>query len=170
MARGRGDQGGCLLQGQVSARRPAQPHLTLSCPFTETRMEIIRNGSQPSQKGPEAHFSGNVRIDNVFQRTGTARVAGATVTFDPGARTAWHTHPLGQTLIVISGKGWTRCEDGPIVEINAGDIVWCPPGHRHWHGATPTTAMTHIAIQEALDGKVIDWLEKVTDEEYFAGP
>lgn len=133
-------------------------------------MEIIRNGSQPSQKGPEAYFSGNVRIDNMFQRTGIARVAGATVTFEPGARTAWHTHPLGQTLIVIAGKGWTRCEDGPIVEINAGDIIWCPPGHKHWHGATPTTAMTHIAIHEALDGKVIDWLDKVSDEDYLAGP
>ena len=103
-------------------------------------MEIIRNGSQPSTKGPAEYFTGNVRIDSPFQRTGAARVAGAFVTFEPGARSNWHTHPIGQTLIVTSGKGWTQCDGGPVVEINAGDIVWCPPGHRHWHGATPTTA------------------------------
>lgn len=133
-------------------------------------MQIIRNGSLPSAKGPPDWFTGNVRIDMPFQRSGAARVAGAIVTFEPGARTAWHTHPLGQTLIVTSGKGWTQCDGGPVVEINAGDILWCPPGHRHWHGATPTTAMTHIAIQEALDGKVVDWMEHVTDEQYRAGP
>lgn len=133
-------------------------------------MHIDRNGSLPSVKGPSEYFTGNVRIDMPFQRSGASRVAGATVTFEPGARSAWHTHPLGQTLIVTAGKGWTQCEGGPIVEINAGDIIWCPPGHRHWHGATPTTAMTHIAIQEALDGKVVEWMEKVTDEQYNAGP
>ena len=133
-------------------------------------MEIIRNGSQASIKGPVEYFTGNVRIDWQFQRGGESRMAGAIVTFEPGARSAWHTHPLGQTLIVTSGKGWTQCEGGPIVEINAGDIISCPPDHRHWHGATPTTAMTHIAIQEAKDGKVVEWMEKVTDEEYLVGP
>ena len=132
-------------------------------------MEIIRNGSLPATKGPAQYFTGNVRIESQFQRTGAARVTGAIVTFEPGARSNWHTHPLGQTLIVTSGKGWTQCEGGPVVEINAGDIILCPVGHKHWHGATPTTAMTHIAIQEALDGKVIDWMEPVTDEQYLAG-
>jgi quercetin dioxygenase-like cupin family protein len=133
-------------------------------------MHIDRNGSLPSSKGPPEYFTGNVRIDMQFQREAPSRVAGATVTFEPGARTAWHSHPLGQTLIVTSGKGWTQCDGGPVVEINAGDIIWCPPGHRHWHGATPTTAMTHIAIQEALDGKVVTWMEHVSDDEYRVGP
>jgi len=132
-------------------------------------MEITRNGTQPSIKGPEDWFTGNARIDSAFQRTEPSRVTGAIVTFEPGARTAWHTHPLGQTLIVTSGAGWTRCEEGPRVEIRAGDVIWCPPGHKHWHGATATTAMTHIAIQEALDGKNVVWMEKVTDEEYLDG-
>lgn len=133
-------------------------------------MDIIRSGSQPSVQGSAEHFTGNVRIDSQFMRSGESRVAGAIVSFEPGARSNWHTHPLGQTLIVTSGKGWTQCEGGPIVEINAGDILWCPPGHRHWHGATPTAAMTHIAIQEAKDGKVVDWMERVTDEQYLVGP
>lgn len=133
-------------------------------------MEIIRNGSQASTKGPAEYFTGNVRIDWQFRRGGESRMAGASVTFEPAARSAWHTHPLGQTLIVTAGKGWTQCEGGPIVEINAGDIICCPANHRHWHGATPTTAMTHIAIQEAKDGKVVEWMEKVTDEEYLVGP
>jgi quercetin dioxygenase-like cupin family protein len=133
-------------------------------------MDIIRNGSVPTAKGPVEYFTGNVRIDMPFKGKGDARVTGATVTFEPGARSAWHTHPLGQTLIVTAGKGWTQCEGGPIVEINAGDIICCPANHKHWHGATPTTAMTHIALQEALDGKVVEWMEKVTDEEYLAGP
>ena len=133
-------------------------------------MEIIRNGSQPSTAGPAEYFTGTVRIDSPFKGVGGANVSGAIVTFEPGARSAWHTHPLGQTLIVTSGKGWTQCEGGPIVEINAGDIISCPPDHRHWHGATPTTAMTHIAIQEAKDGKVVEWMEKVTDEAYLVGP
>jgi quercetin dioxygenase-like cupin family protein len=132
-------------------------------------MHIDRNGSLPSIKGSPDYFTGNVRIDMQFQREGMSRVSGGIVTFEPGARSAWHAHPLGQTLIVTAGKGWTQCEDGPIVEICAGDIIWCPPGHRHWHGATATTAMTHIAIQEALDGKAVVWMEKVTDEEYLAG-
>ena len=133
-------------------------------------MEIVRNGSHPSVKGPAEYFTGTVRIDSQFQRTGDARVAGAFVTFEPGARSHWHTHSVGQTLIVTSGKGWTQCDGGPIVEIKPGDIIWCPPGHRHWHGATPTTAMTHIAIQEALNGKVVEWMEAVTDAQYLAGP
>jgi quercetin dioxygenase-like cupin family protein len=132
-------------------------------------MEIMRNGSQAATRGPEEYFTGNVRIDWQFKRGGDARMSGGIVTFEPGARSAWHTHPLGQTLIVTSGKGWTQCEHGPIVEINAGDVIWCPPGHRHWHGATPTTSMTHIAIQEMKDGVAVTWMEKVTDDEYLAG-
>ena len=133
-------------------------------------MEIIRNGSQPSVTGPTEYFTGKVRIDSPFKGIGGANVSGGIVTFEPGARSAWHTHPLGQILIVTAGKGWTQCEGGPIVEINAGDIICCPPNHRHWHGATPTTAVTHIAVQEAKDGKVVEWMEKVTDEEYLVGP
>ena len=133
-------------------------------------MNIQRNGTRPSQKGPSDYFTGNVRIDPIVQAPEPSRVTGASVTFEPGARSNWHTHPLGQTLIVTSGVGWTQCEGEPIEEIRAGDVIWCPPGHKHWHGATPTTSMTHIAIQEMLDGKVVDWLEKVTDEQYLAGP
>ena len=133
-------------------------------------MKLIRNGTQPSIKGPAEWFTGNVRIDSPFQGEAPARAGGAIVTFEPGARTAWHTHPLGQTLLVTSGCGWTQCEGEAIVEIRAGDIVWCPPGHKHWHGATPTTAMTHVAIAEMLDGRAVDWLEHVTDAEYLAGP
>lgn len=129
-------------------------------------MEIKRNGSRPSTKGPADWFTGNVRIDPLFQPNVPARAAGACVTFEPGARTAWHTHPLGQTLIVTSGCGWAQHEGGPVEEIRPGDVVWFPPGEKHWHGATATTAMTHIAIQEALDGKVVDWMEKVSDEQY----
>ena len=132
-------------------------------------MEIKRAGSQPSNKGPADWFTGNVRIDSPFKGTGSARVAGAIVTFEPGARTAWHTHPLGQTLIVTAGCGRAQREGGPIEEIRPGDIVWFPPGEKHWHGASPTTALTHIAIQEQLDGKAVDWLEKVSDEQYHQG-
>ena len=132
-------------------------------------MKLMRAGSQPSQKGPEAYFTGIVRIDPLNSPPEPARAASAYVTFEPGARSAWHTHPLGQTLIVTSGCGWTQCEGEPVVEIRAGDVVWCPPDHKHWHGATPTTAMTHLAITEALDGKNVVWLEKVTDEEYQSG-
>ena len=133
-------------------------------------MELKRAGSQPSQKGPEAYFTGSARIDPLNIPPEPARASCAAVTFEPGARTAWHTHPLGQTLVVTAGCGWTQSEGGPIVEMRAGDVVWWPPGVRHWHGATPTTAMTHIAIQETLDGRNVDWLEKVTDDEYLAGP
>ena len=131
-------------------------------------MEIKRNGSRPSGKGPDEYFTGVVRVDPLFQADAPARVAGASVTFEPGARTAWHTHPLGQTLIVTAGLGWAQREGGPIEEIRPGDVVWFPPGEKHWHGATPTTAMTHIAIQENLNGKVVDWMEHVSDQQYLA--
>lgn len=131
-------------------------------------MEIKRNGSQPSAKGPADYFTGTVRIDSQFQRNAPARIGGAIVTFEPGARTAWHTHPLGQTLIVVSGHGRVQRLGGAIEEIRPGDIVWFEPGEKHWHGAEPTTAMTHIAIAEALDGKVVDWMEQVSDEQYQA--
>ena len=111
-------------------------------------------------------FTGNVRIDPLLQTNAPARVAGASVTFEPGARTAWHSHPLGQTLIVTSGCGWAQHEGGSVEEIHPGDVIWIPPGEKHWHGATPTTAMTHIAVHEQLDGKAVDWMEKVTDEQY----
>ena len=129
-------------------------------------MDIKRNGSQPSAQGPTDWFTGTVRIDPLFTATDPARAAGASVTFEPGARTAWHTHPLGQTLIVTAGCGRVQRQDGPIEEIRPGDVVRFAPGERHWHGASPTTAMTHIAIQEQLDGKAVDWMEHVTDTEY----
>ncbi len=129
-----------------------------------------RGDSRPSQKGPAEYFTGSVRLEPLNAPPEPARVSCASVSFEPGARTAWHFHPLGQTLIVTAGTGWTQCEGGPITEIRAGDVIWCPPRHRHWHGATPTTAMTHIAIQEALDGKAVVWMEHVTDAIYLAGP
>jgi quercetin dioxygenase-like cupin family protein len=129
-------------------------------------MEIARIGSQPSQKGPAEYFTGSVRIDARFQRPDPARVGGGIVTFEPGARTAWHTHPLGQTLIVVSGAGWVQVDGGKKEDIRQGDIVWFAPGEKHWHGATATTAMSHIAIAEAQDGKAVDWLEHVSDEQY----
>lgn len=129
-------------------------------------MDIKRVGSQPSTKGSEDWFTGTVRIDPLFQANESARAAGNTVTFEPGARTAWHTHPLGQTLIVTTGFGRVQREGGPIEDIRPGDVVWFAPGEKHWHGASPTTAMTHIAIQENQNGKMVDWMEKVTDEQY----
>lgn len=129
-------------------------------------MEIKRSGSQASVTGPSDWFTGTVRIDPLFQAVDPARVTGAIVTFEPEARTAWHTHPLGQTLIVTSGCGRVQRDGGPIKEICLGDVVWFPPGEKHWHGASPTLSMTHIAIQEQLDGKAVDWLEHVTDEQY----
>ena len=129
-------------------------------------MEIKRSGSQPSGKGPADWFTGMVRIDPLFQATGPARAAGNAVTFEPGARTAWHTHPLGQVLIVTTGCGRAQREGGPIEEIRPGDVVVFAPSEKHWHGAAPTSAMTHIAIQEALDGKAVEWMEKVTEEQY----
>ncbi|MEP6715209.1 MAG: cupin domain-containing protein [Terriglobia bacterium] len=129
-------------------------------------MDIKRVGSQASTKGPSEWFTGTVRIDPLFQAPDPAFVQSARVTFEPGARTAWHTHPLGQNLVVTTGCGWAQQEGGPVEEIRPGDVVWFPPGVRHWHGATPTTAMTHIAIQERLNGKAVEWMEYVTDEQY----
>ena len=131
-------------------------------------MEIQRSGSQPSTKGPADYFTGTVRIDPLFQPHDPARASGSYVTFEPGARTAWHSHPLGQTLIVTAGCGRIQRWGDPIEEIRPGDVVWIPPGEKHWHGAAPTTTMTHIAIQENLDGKTADWMEHVSDEQYQA--
>ena len=131
-------------------------------------MDIKRNGSQPSSNGPAEYFTGTVRIDPLFEAADPARARGAYVTFEPGARSAWHTHPLGQTLIVTSGCGWVQSEGDPKEEMRPGDVVWCPQHEKHWHGAAATTAMTHIAIQEALDGKVVEWMEKVSEEQYRA--
>src|SRR5437016_11145273 len=132
-------------------------------------MDIRRAGTQQSTKGPDDWFTGKVKIDSLIEAPSPARVRGASVTFEPGARTAWHTHPLGQTLIVTSGLGWAQRDGGPVEEIRPGDVIWFPPGEKHWHGATATTAMTHIAIQEKLDGKAVDWMEKVSDDQYQAG-
>jgi len=131
-------------------------------------VEIKRSGSQPSGKPPQEYFTGTVRLDPLFQAPDPARAVCASVTFEPGARTAWHTHPLGQTLIVTAGAGRAQRWDGPVEELRPGDVVWFSPGEKHWHGAGPTTAMTHIAIQERLDGKTVDWLEKVSDQQYQA--
>jgi quercetin dioxygenase-like cupin family protein len=132
-------------------------------------MEIKPNGSQPSAKGPAECFTGAVRVDPLVEAPEPARVRAASVTFEPGARSAWHTHPLGQSLVVTSGRGYVQSWGGPVRIIRPGDVVWCPPNEKHWHGAAPNTALTHIAIQEALNGKVVDWMEKVTDEQYAAG-
>jgi len=143
-----------------------QPYRGVTEGERDVAMEITRAGSQPSAKGPDAWFTGTVRIDPLFQAPAPARAAAATVTFEPGARTAWHTHPLGQTLIVTAGFGRVQRWGGRIEEIRPGDVVWFAPSEKHWHGASPTTAMTHIAVQEQLDGKPVDWLERVTDEQY----
>lgn len=129
-------------------------------------MDIKRNGSRPSGKGEPQFFTGTVRRDPLFEAPPPANVVGSLVTFEPGARTAWHTHPLGQTLIITSGRGWVQCEGGAIEEVHPGDVVWFPPGEKHWHGATPTTAMSHITVVEKLDAKNADWMEKVSDEQY----
>ena len=131
-------------------------------------MDIKRSGSQPSGKGSAEYFTGSVFIDPLFEAPDPARVVGANVTFEPGARTAWHSHPLGQTLIVTEGLGRVQCWGGPIEDIRPGDVIWFAPAEKHWHGATATTAMTHIAIQERLDGKTVDWMEQVSDEQYQA--
>ncbi|HXP96364.1 MAG TPA: cupin domain-containing protein [Telmatospirillum sp.] len=133
-------------------------------------MDIIRSGSQASVKGPAEWFTGTVRIDSPFKGSEPARLGGAIVTFEPGARTAWHTHPLGQMLIVTAGFGWVQRDGGPVEAIRAGDTVWFEPNEKHWHGAAANTAMTHIAIAEALDGNVVDWMEQVSDEQCGAGP
>ena len=140
--------------------------LALAESENKMNLKITASGSQPSQAGPESYFTGKVRIDAPFSGSGEARIGGATVTFEPGARTAWHTHPLGQTLIVTLGRGWLQEEGGEIREINQGDTVWIPAGVKHWHGASPENAMTHIAIAESLNGSPVEWLEKVTDEQY----
>jgi len=132
-------------------------------------MEIKLNGTQAPMKGPADWFTGTVRVEPLFQAPEPARVQGASVTFEPGARTAWHTHPLGQTLIVTAGVGWVQRVGGAVEEIRPGDVVWFSPGEKHWHGATATTSMTHIAVQEKLDGKVVDWMEQVSDDEYGVG-
>ena len=129
-------------------------------------MEIKRPGATPSAKGPADWFTGTVRLDPLFDRAAPARVSGASVTFEPGARTAWHTHPFGQTLVVVAGLGWAQHDGGPVQELRPGDVVWFPPGERHWHGASATVAMTHLAIQEKLDDTAVTWLEPVTDEQY----
>jgi quercetin dioxygenase-like cupin family protein len=139
---------------------------TRSTTTQEEEMEITRVGSQPSNKGPSEWFTGTVRIDPLIQAKAPARAAGASVTFESGARTPWHTHPLGQTLLITAGCGWIQREGGPVEEVHPGDVVWFPLGEMHWHGASPTTAMTHIAIQEGLNGKVVDWLENASDEQY----
>jgi quercetin dioxygenase-like cupin family protein len=133
-------------------------------------MDIKRSGSQASAKGPAETFTGTVRIDPLFQAQPPARTLAVSVTFEPGARTAWHVHPLGQRLIVTAGCGLVQSVGGPVEMIRPGDVVSCPPGEKHWHGATATTAMTHIAIVEALDGKTVEWMEKVSDEQYAAAP
>jgi quercetin dioxygenase-like cupin family protein len=132
-------------------------------------MEIKRSGSRPSREGPAEYFTGSVRVEGLIEAAEPARVRAASVTFEPGARTAWHTHPLGQTLIVTAGLGWAQVWGGRVEEIRPGDVVWFPPGEKHWHGATAAAAMTHIAIQEALDGKTVEWLEQVSEEQYPKG-
>jgi quercetin dioxygenase-like cupin family protein len=132
-------------------------------------MQIKRSGAQPSAKGPAEYFTGSVRVDPLIEAPEPARVRAASVTFEPGARSAWHTHPLGQALVVTSGCGYVQSWGGPVRIIRPGDVVWCPPNEKHWHGAAPTTAMTHTALQEALNGRVVEWMEKVTDEQYLAG-
>ncbi len=133
-------------------------------------MEISRNGARPSVEGPSENFTGSVRIDPLFGAVEPTRASAALVTFEPGARSAWHTHPLGQKLIVTSGVGRTQVEGGPVEEIRPGDVIWCPPGVKHWHGASSTTAMSHIAVQEAENGSVVSWMEQVTEDQYRAAP
>ena len=164
----------CLLVGGAGSaalavaglgRAQALTLMTSSQPRSGT-LDIKRNGSQPSRRGQAEYFTGIVRIDPLFQAPDPARVGAGQVTFAPGARTAWHTHPLGQTLIITAGLGWVQREGGPIEEVRPGDVIWIPPDLKHWHGASPATAITHIAIQESLNGKNVDWLEKVSEEQY----
>jgi quercetin dioxygenase-like cupin family protein len=153
------------LPGEATAATGFGPPPTASA-LDSKPIAIARGGSQPSRKGPAESFTGSVRIDPLFQPTEPSRTSGAYVTFEPGARTAWHTHPLGQILVVTAGLGRVQRWGGPTEEIRSGDVVWIPPGQKHWHGASPTTAMTHIAITEQLDGKVVEWMEQVSDEQY----
>ena len=159
-----------VLLGPVLARadRAAPPGPGASAGDGASGVAITRAGSQPSARGPEAYFTGSVRVDAPFQAGAPARVSGGIVTFEPGARSAWHTHPLGQTLIVTAGVGWVQQWGGPVQEIRPGDVVWIPPGVKHWHGATATAGMTHVAVSERLDGKSVDWMEKVGDAQYRA--
>ena len=154
-----------LVAGGVLATLTAERALAQSSAAAGA-MQIRCAGSQPSGKGPAEYFTGTVRVDPMFPAAAPSRVSAGHVTFEPGARSNWHTHPLGQTLIITSGFGWVQREGGPIEEVRPGDIITFPPGLKHWHGATPTTAFTHIAIQEALEGKNVDWLERVSDEQY----
>jgi quercetin dioxygenase-like cupin family protein len=159
------------ITGATALALPAISRARVDATSTERQeisMDVKRVGTQPSSKGPADWFTGTVRIDPLFQAHAPARAVGASVTFEPGARTAWHTHPLGQTLIVTAGCGLAQRWGGPVEQIRPGDVVWFPPGEKHWHGAAPTTAMTHIAIQEELDGKAVEWKEKVSDEQYKA--
>ena len=142
--------------------------LTSGLAQADPSLTITRNGTHPSAKGPSEYFMGAVRVDRIFNATAPSRTSAGSVTFEPGARSAWHTHPLGQTLVVTSGLGLVQQWGAPVQEIRPGDVVWIPPGVKHWHGASPTNAMTHTAIQEHLDGKVVDWMEKVSDEQYGA--
>jgi quercetin dioxygenase-like cupin family protein len=156
-----------LLASAASHAEGANPGSgTSSSGNSKQSQTITRAGSQPSTKGPAEYFIGNVRVDPLFPAKESAPYSGGMVTFEPGARSAWHTHPTGQHLIVTSGVGWTQEWGGPVVEIRAGDVVWCPPGVKHWHGATPTTAMTHLALTGAVNGKNVEWMEKVSDSQY----
>jgi quercetin dioxygenase-like cupin family protein len=154
------------LVGGLAVLTLYRPALAQQPMDRKTTMNIQRNGSRPSTKGAQDYFSGSVRVEPVFQVGDPMRLNAGSVTFEPGARTAWHTHPLGQTLVITAGLGLVQTENGPIEEVRPGDVVWFPPGEKHWHGATPTTAMTHIAVQESLNGKNVDWMEKVSDAQY----
>jgi quercetin dioxygenase-like cupin family protein len=154
------------LVGLSAAEIVAAQQSTIKALGRNETMQITRAGSQPSVKGSSEYFTGTARIDPLFPVRDPSRVSAGSVTFEPGARTAWHTHPLGQSLLITAGLGWVQREGGPIEEVRPGDVVWFPPGLKHWHGATPTTAMTHTAVQETVDGRNVDWMEKVRDEEY----
>jgi len=156
----------CLTAAAAQANQSSAPSGASAPGQVSQDISITRSGSQPSARGSAEYFTGSVRVDAPFRASSPARISGGTVTFEPGARAAWHTHPLGQTLVVTAGVGLVQKQGGPIQEIRAGDVVWIPPGVKHWHGASPTTGMTHIAINEELDGKAVDWMEKVTDEQY----
>jgi 4-carboxymuconolactone decarboxylase len=158
-----------VAKSVFEARGAAQGTDALSSNQRRLSLDILRHGSRPSSKGPAEYFTGSVQIESRFQRSDPARIGGAIVTFEPGARTAWHTHPLGQTLIVTSGVGWVQRDGGPVDEIRTGDVVWIPPGEKHWHGATAASAMTHVAIAEALERKSVDWMEQVSAEQYREG-
>ena len=162
--------GVAFAQGNTRSTTADAGTSTAAARGAEPALRITRAGTQPSARGPAENFTGAVRVDPLFPANAPARASGASVTFEPGARSAWHTHPLGQTLIVTAGLGRVQLWGGAIEEIRPGDVVWIPPGQKHWHGASPTTAMTHLVVQEALDGKVVEWMEKVSDAQYSAQP